>query len=437
MSNPFDPDALEKANHAFESAWNSVFELVEESHMDQQIQLAARRLLSYNPQHHGVEKKFPELYSAVNSLCTIITSKIEELAKKETVENWTILLYCYLMMNDMPNAYTAIAHALRLQSNINDPYFNYSAGIVNQHFRYYENAIKFLQKPPDNFEQNIDRNFRLAIAFRSIQNYAPSEVLFRNLLKRPPPNLTINDIKIQLAYTLQLAQKNEEAAKIYEELFSQFPQCLELRQQYVWFLSLQNDPRSLARANELIGDSTDSLLTFASARIAVKQNDVNTAYERYKECTTAFGESSLFWFGLGVLYLKNEQYKDAIVAFQHALYQNSDLPEAWLNLGLIYEILKEDQNASKIYQTALSNCDSKIVTKRLNEIRQPQRQSTLSENFADEIIEIDGNRLFTQPIERISNLLVSHPPFLNESCLNSDNTIQLSPLIPPYTSLFQ
>ena len=215
-NNHSEPEILEEANHALELTWSSVFGFSEESHNELQTQLAARRLLSYNPQSRVVEEKLPQFYNAVNSLCPVIKSRIKELDQSETVDKWKTLLFCYLLMNDMPNAYTAAAHTLRLQPDISDPYFNYCAGIVYQHFHYYEDAIKFYKRPSDRFEQNIDRNFRLAIAYRSLSKYPESESLFRNLLKHPPPNLKPSDIKLQLSFNQAIEiQKPQNYMKNY------------------------------------------------------------------------------------------------------------------------------------------------------------------------------------------------------------------------------
>lgn len=438
-NNHSEPEILEEANHALELTWSSVFGFSEESHNELQTQLAARRLLSYNPQSRVVEEKLPQFYNAVNSLCPVIKSRIKELDQSETVDKWKTLLFCYLLMNDMPNAYTSAAHALRLQSEIPDPYFNYCAGIVYQFFHYYEDAIKFYKRPTERFEQNIDRNFRLAVAYRSISKYSESESLFRSLLKHPPPNLKQNDIKLQLAYTLQLEEMNSEAGKLYEELLMQNPRCHKLIQQYVWFLSLQDDPKCLSRAEELIGDSTDSILRFASARISMKLRAYNEAYQRYRECTSTWSDSPLFWCGLGVLYLRNEQFQDSILAFQRALYLKNDIPEAWLNLGLIYEIQNDCENAMKIYQTAQSNCaDAKNVSKRILDCERPQRQALPKEILLNEVLEIDGKRLFDQPIQKYTEMIMSYPPILSESCFSTDKAAQpqLAKLIPPYPSIF-
>ena len=433
-SNLFNAETIEKANEAFENTWKSVLELVNETKLIPQTQFAARRLLSYNPQEKSVEKKCPELYIAINSLCSTITNRIQMLSQSENPDYWIDLLFCYLMMNDMPNSYTAVAHTLRLQPKVKDPYFNYCAAIVYHHFHYFEDAINFYKAVPDFFDQINDRNLRLAIAYRSINKFQESENLFRNLIKKPPKNLTQDDIKLQLAYTLQLAEKNSEAAKIYDELYSNYSWCKELKQQYVWFLSLQNDSRSWTKADELIGNSTDSVMRFASARIAMKQSDMAMAYQRYRDCTASWSDSPLFWCGLGVLYLKNEQFGDAIVAFQRALYLKNDISEAWLNLGLIFELQREPENAAKIYQTAQSNCASTQIIKRLNECGKRVLQK---ENLINEVIEIDGNRLFIQPMERISDALVADTPFLSDSCFNHDKSItqHLQNLIQYHTSL--
>ena len=62
----------------------------------------------------------------------------------------------------------------------------------------------------------------------------------------------------------------------------------------------------------------------------------------------------------------------------------------------------------------------------------------MEEKLLKEILEIDGKRLFEQPIERYSEILVSYPPILSESCFNNDKSIQpqLVHLIQPYPSLF-
>ena len=134
-----------------------------------------------------------------------------------------------------------------------------------------------------------------------------------------------------------------------------------------------------------------------------------------------------------------EQLQDSILAFQRALYLKNDIPEAWLNLGLIYEIQNDCANAMKIYQTAQSNCsDAKNVSKRILDCERPQRQALPKEVLLNEVLEIDGKRLFDQPIQKYTEMIMSYPPILSESCFSTDKAAQpqLTKLIPPYPSIF-
>ena len=153
-----------------------------------------------------------------------------------------------------------------------------------------------------------------------------------------------------------------------------------------------------------------------------------------------WSDSPLFWCGLGVLYLKNEQFSDAIVAFQRALFLKNDIVEAWLNFGLIYHKQGDSKNALRIYETALNNCTSTtLINERINAINN-SRSGAPSKPF--DIVEIDGSKLFTQVAERISIEFTSSIPLLQSSHLGIGENVSylnqaLAVLYIPYTSIFE
>jgi tetratricopeptide (TPR) repeat protein len=95
-------------------------------------------------------------------------------------------------------------------------------------------------------------------------------------------------------------------------------------------------------------------------------DDISTAYEHYRFCISYFGDSATFWCALGVLYFKNEQWTDSIIAFQRALYLKCDMAEPWVNLGVIYTRQNLPQNAKKMYSNGFTNCQGSTELRNLS-----------------------------------------------------------------------
>lgn len=439
-----DHELIQKANKMLENTWEIVLRIVEGEQLKDDITFATRKLLSYNPQAAIGSRLRPQIHSSVSDVCSIIACLVHEIsADYSSPEKWKLLFYCYLAMDDIPNAYSAGANLLSLKSNIKDPYFNYALGSVYQRLQYHAEAyatFSKVEKISPSFEQITDLEFRLAIAARTLGKHQQAEILLTQLLEAPPMYMTEDDIKFQLAFTYQIAdngKKNEtETIRMYEDLLLDHPDCVEVRQQLVWYYSIKEDVKSLNRAEELIQGHTDPILQFAAARISVKRNEMTEAYQKYQQSTNLWSDCALFWLGLGVLYMKNQQYEDAIVAFQRALYIQNDIEEGWLNFGLIYEIRNETDNARKIYTTGLQSCrDSKLISDRLVLFNNPGRKIMNRSSLLNEINYFDGSKYFIQPAERIGNEFASNIPLFSPNCF-VPYQIDLDTLGPQYRSIF-
>jgi tetratricopeptide (TPR) repeat protein len=256
----------------------------------------------------------------------------------------------------------------------------------------------------------------------------------------PPPRLVADDVNLQIAYTYQQANRIDKAAHVYADLYKRHPNTLELVQQYCWFLSLQSERASFDKADSIIqqsGQQNDPVLRLVMARIAMKQQDMTLAYQRYCDCISFWTDSPLFWCGLGVLYFKNDQMQDAIVAFQRALYLKAELSEAWANLGLIFELQRESATATQVYQQAIQACsekDAKTVRERLNAIN-GGRQRPANVN---QIIDVNDSPFFVQVAERIAGEYTADPPLIPAALVGADETLEaaLSEIVPPHRSVF-
>ncbi|KAH0789176.1 TPR Domain containing protein [Histomonas meleagridis] len=401
-----------KACDEVERTWEEVLELFQLIPSKKESELILYKILSFNPSNTIVSKN-PKTSSAISEINDIVLRLSDSIqADPHNYTNWVSLGHCYLLMHDHPNAYTAYTHALSLtqQNEIQDPNFWLGIGSVYQYFKY-NASIVFLRHAdtiPTDSPLYSDLQFRIALANRDTGNYQKALEIFTDLIQSPPPDLLSDDILLHIAFTYQLDHQTTKATETYEALYQRHPDSLDLIQQYAWFLSLQNDPISLNKVDSLILQfNNDSTLKLISARIAMKRQDMTTAYHNYCDCITYWSDSPLFWCGLGVLYFKNDQMRDAVIAFQRALYLRGDIYEAWANLGLILELQEQPKNAFNIYQASIKQCpNSELLRERYHALESGRsRQPTPAM-----VLEINDSNYFTQAVERISEEYVALPP---------------------------
>ena len=161
----------------------------------------------------------------------------------------------------------------------------------------------------------------------------------------------------------------------------------------------------------------DTTFSLISARIAMRVNDIAQAYQYFRYCIDFYTESPLFWCGLGILYYKNEQNDDALVAFQKSLNLKPDLIESYLNIGLIYEEKYDFQSAQQTYAEAKQKfLDVTIFSDRLLSLANRQRIKNFRTQF--QIIDIDDSKFITSSVEQFSSNYISSVPKLPYECFN-------------------
>lgn len=420
---------LERINTEFERSFSVCAAVAREMDCLDESMLAAKRVFSYNPNSKKILDLFPQYAPLIEKISVMVTTNGKLLEEDPSNPSlWTNLGYCYLTIGDFPNAFAAYSHALRIVSDSKDTVFWYAMGVVYAHYNYSDHGLSCLEKAlkyDSTFTYRQDILFRKGILHRALGDYEQSRLSFEAVLSDPPNGLLTEDVQLQIAYTYQLAKNYDAAMRIYTDLYKRFPNSIQLIIQYAWFMFLQaksND--DLLRVSRMIEHGLqispkDPTLLLIAARIAMKQEDMSTAYQHYRFCISYCSENPFFWCGLGVLYYKNDQNSDAIVAFQRALYLKSEMPEAWLNLGLILEQDGDFGSAHKIYQTGQGKCPNcGEFANRLNNVMASQRTGYKAVNC--HLIDVDDMKFIQATPDVFANSYIAAVPELPSSCFGDD-----------------
>lgn len=423
---------LDSVSNELEQSFTAAAIIAKEMNDNENSQLAAKRAFSYNPDAKTILDLFPQyepIISEINALKNKNTKLINE--DLNNPDSWGLLGNCYLALGDFPNALTAYWHSTKINPDSPNANLIYAIGITYAHFKHNDYALKHFQKVLDinsNFVFIDDIKFRIALLQRMLGRFDIALKMFEEIKRSPPNELLAEDIMMQIAYTHQLSGKNDKAYQIYIDLHQRFPNALKLTQQYCLFLFLQYKDSKIEMVKSVVdgalqSNPNDPILLMIAARIAMKLDDMNAAYSHYRICTTYYSDSPYFWCGLGVLYYKNEQTQDAVVAFQRGLYLKSEMPEAWLNIGLIFEQLNNFDNAIKVYQTGEQKCPNcQQFNERLNFLNS-QKNGHRKFRSMYKLIDIDDSKFITPIPEQFSNDYISAVPILPSSCFKIDSEI--------------
>ncbi|KAH0789615.1 TPR Domain containing protein [Histomonas meleagridis] len=425
---------LERVNSEFERSFAIASEIANEMGCYDESLKGAKRVFNYNPNSEFILDLFPQFAPIIEGITKLVGeygNKLKEDSKNPDI--WTTLGCCYLTLGDFPNAFALYSHAKRVLPDQTDPNFWYAMGIVYGHYKYIDHSrdafVKVIQTSPG-FVYINDINFRLGILYRSKGQYDHSIVYFQKAIQYSPNGLTAQDVLMQIAYTHQLNRNPTQAQEIYQSINAEYPNSQPFLQQYCLFLFLQSNGTDFSQLYPYLSHAlslypNDITLLLIAARIAMRCDDIATAYEHFKYCIDFCNDSSSFWCGLGVLYYRNDQIDDASVAFQKAININNGSIEGMLNFGLTYERRGDFATAQKIYSMGQQQFPDKTVfNERINTLMAFQRPGNRKQQMCHQLVDIDDSKFIPSATEMFSNDYLAAVPKLPLECFGIGDEAQ-------------
>ncbi|KAI9697270.1 MAG: hypothetical protein M1836_004834 [Candelina mexicana] len=298
-------------------------------------------------------------------------------------EVWGSLGHCYLMMDDLQQAYTAYQQALYHLRDPKEPKLWYGIGILYDRYgslEHAEEAFSQVMRMQPDFEKANEIYFRLGIIYKQQQKYQQSLECFKYIVSDPPRPLTEEDIWFQIGHVHE-QQKDFDSAKLaYRRVLDRDPNHAKVLQQLGWLHHQQSQAfRSQEEAIEYLeksvnSDNTDAQSWYLLGRCYMSQQKYPKAYEAYQQAVYRDGRNPTFWCSIGVLYYQINQYRDALDAYSRAIRLNPYISEVWYDLGTLYESCNNQTNdALDAYQRAADLDPSNVHIKaRLQLLRNGQ-----------------------------------------------------------------
>ncbi|QIW97335.1 hypothetical protein AMS68_002853 [Peltaster fructicola] len=258
-------------------------------------------------------------------------------------EVWSSLGHCYLMMDDLQQAYSAYQQALYHLHDPREPKLWYGIGILYDRYgslEHAEEAFSQVMRMDPRFEKANEIYFRLGIIYKQQQKFTQSLECFRYIVTDAPQPLSEEDIWFQIGHVHE-QQKDYENAKIaYTRVLEKDPNHAKVLQQLGWLHHQQSSEQEQAieyLEKSVAADGHDAQSWYLLGRCYMSQAKYPKAYEAYQQAVYRDGRNPTFWCSIGVLYYQINQYRDALDAYSRAIRLNPNISEVWYDLGTLYE----------------------------------------------------------------------------------------------------
>lgn len=317
------------------------------------------------------QEKFPDAQEYLRNVLKI---------DSQNGEAWGNLGHCYLMMDNLQEAYSAYQQALYYLPDPKEPKLWYGIGILYDRYgslEHAEEAFSQVMRMEPSFEKANEIYFRLGIIYKQQSKFAQSLECFKYIVHDPPKPLSEEDIWFQIGHVHEQQKDFESAKTAYRRVLDRNPKHAKVLQQLGWLHHQQSGSyHSQDQAIEYLeqsvnSDNSDAQSWYLLGRCYMAQQKFPKAYEAYQQAVYRDGRNPTFWCSIGVLYYQINQYRDALDAYSRAIRLNPYISEVWYDLGTLYESCNnQTSDALDAYQRAAELDPSNTHIKaRLNLLR--------------------------------------------------------------------
>ena len=299
---------------------------------------------------------------------------------------WGWLGYCYLMVDDVPKAFTAYQQALYLMPSPQDPYLWYGLGILYERYNSYDQAEGYFNtalRHSKDFEKKDDIQYRLGIIHKQQKKYDASLKAFNAVLDsqaaieqkqraawvgQPHQSLVQACTKRQLSAEGESSVLVERLVRLECEkdrayysskagLWYQVGHVRELTQDYhaakEAYERVLEENNTHARALQQLGWLYHNIPNFSAEPSASGGGNQEIAVKYLLRSIESNPADDQAWYLLGRCYMTQREYTMAHKAYEKAVNINDRDPTYWCSIGVLYYYNQQYHDALDTYSRAL------------------------------------------------------------------------------------
>ncbi|MFO7980531.1 MAG: tetratricopeptide repeat protein [Candidatus Aminicenantes bacterium] len=272
------------------------------------------KVVKKNPKDIETKKILAEVYTKGRAY-NLAVSTYQDITQlnPESDEAYLKMGTVYIEMRKWEEAIPPLEKAIKLNPDNASAYYN--IGRAYEELENYEKAIENYKKFVESEPQDIkDTYLRLGIAQLETEEFQGAADSLQKAIENNPDN---DNLKYRLADTYQKIEKYENAAEIYTALAEDNPD--DAKVYFNMMVKMYDD-----------ANMPDKAIESAKKLIELQPNSADAYYN------------------VGYMYVKQEQYREAIPIFEKAIELNPDMEYAYQNLAVCYSNLNQYSNSIKI-----------------------------------------------------------------------------------------
>lgn len=357
-----------KLNRANEDTWLLLANLSDQLLEPQKSLAAYENVLRHNPLNFNALTQIAQIYQcqqqypkAIEYYQRVVERDYQHAGQPMLGEVWASLGHCYLLTDELKEAYAAYQRALYSSQAAKDSNLWYGIGILYDKcgsFDLAEEVFCHVLKIAPDYPRKEEVLFRLGRIYKHEGKYDKALECFSTLVDKAPPPLMQSDVMFQIGIVFELSGQAEKAKEMYEQVLEENPKRAKIITQLGWLYHQEDTPfHNVDTAIEFMktsveADPSDPQPWYLLGRCYMSQKEYKNAYSAYQQAVYRDEMNPSYWCSIGVLYYQINQFRDALDAYSRSICLNPAQSEVWYDLGTLYESCKQLPDAFDAYSKA-------------------------------------------------------------------------------------